>query len=636
MRKIVYLLIVSFLQAQRFDAQHFDWASSGSGMNAGMKFGVITANGDVVTGMQHESMSYNPMNIEPCMYGAAGDSLPLSYLGTEMVIFSYDHHGKIKWSLRSKFASNTYLLGMVAKKNGNVVIAYTANWMTGKIDVLPAPKELQGNSEFGIEDEPDEGDVDLFEGKDRFDGRETNVSYSVVFSEVNKYGDIVNSTALMGLDGEAWSDFKMAPDGGYLISYEQNLRARDVLANPREPNHNFVVKLDPQLNFSWVHKVRFLGGDGNFIPTSGMTVSPGGDIYIFGNAHHGVRLPGAKDHRAPILDEVTQYNQPYDSYIAKLNSKGAFQWVKYTEGKSILYDITADDKHVFIGGTMRLSNQFIGIPMDTTGAKNAFLGCLDVNGKTKWVKNYRTNTVRTLHADQHGNVFVQFESKSTQYDPPLIIGKDTLTNSYSDLIVSLFNAKGEVQWTKSSNVMINERSDGDPVMISDECGNIYIVAEMWYVLPVNMSVFDGALVRGLGYGAAPLVARIRTTLPAELESINTPLTAGLTLSPIDREHTENENGNCIPIPAPWKLEILPNPNKGIFQARATLSFTDKYATLEIYDTRGSFSCLISNHPLLESGTHTFDCELPELANGLYILVLRGSGGAVSERVVISK
>ncbi len=614
-----------------------------------MRFGVVNTNGDIVTGMQRESTTYMPFKEEPCMFGSAGDSVLMPYQGHEMIFFCYDSQGKIKWTLRSAFATNNDLLGMVAKKNGNVIVAYTAHTVDGFVPVLPAPKELMSNDEFEVEDEPDSDVIDHFARNARFDSEKTNVGYTVVFSEIDVHGVLIGSKAVQGLDDENWSDFKLAPDGGYLIAYEQHLRPKDRRIHPREVNHNFVVKLNAHFEFSWVYKVRFLecGSSGNFYPTSAMTVGPSGDIYILGNAHCGVHLPGAQDHTAPIFPEDTDMTEPYDSYIAKLNSKGELKWVRYTDAKTIISDITADNHNVFVGGSIRLANNFLGIPMDTTGEKKAFIGCLDINGKPKWVQNYRAIQVKIVHADQLGNVFAHFESRSTQYDPPLIIGRDTLLNSYGDLVISSFNSKGEVKWTKSSNAFISRNTDG-PVLFSDDCGNLYVVAELHHGLPINMCMLDAAFVRGFSYGTSPLVARIRTTLPADLEELNAPLTAGLTMEPIEikkendkpienkNETGENENGHCIPIPAPWKLEILPNPNNGIFRVRATLSYTDKNLTLEIFDGKGSFSRAISSFPLLEAGTHIFDINLPDLANGHYVVVLRGSSGGVSERLVVAK
>jgi len=124
---------------------------------------------------------------------------------------------------------------------------------------------------------------------------------------------------------------------------------------------------------------------------------------------------------------------------------------------------------------------------------------------------------------------------------------------------------------------------------------------MWYVLPANMSLFDGAIVRGRGYGGAPLAARIRTTIPDNLLALNVSLQHSITVKQRDKTEKSglyppkgikrgatnqvNQSTNgltadtvksgrglfCVPIPYPWKLSVFPNPSKGPI----TLGLTQK-------------------------------------------------------------
>jgi len=105
---------------------------------------------------------------------------------------------------------------------------------------------------------------------------------------------------------------------------------------------------------------------------------------------------------------------------------------------------------------------------------------------------------------------------------------------------------------------------------------------MWYVLPANMSLFDGAIVRGRGYGGAPLAARIRTSIPDNLLALNVSLQQSITSK--QRDKTDKSGSNppkgikrgatnqvnqstngltadtvksgrglfCVPIPYPWE------------------------------------------------------------------------------------
>lgn len=632
---ILAIILLGFITSQ---GQHFDWASSGSGMHTGMQFGVVTTNGSLITGMNYEQPSYYPMNQMPVMYDSNGDSIALGMIASQMIIYKYDKSGKIDWTLQGDlFTGDSRLLGIAPRKNGNVVIAYTANEVAGKVELQPVPEALKDDASPGKTNSAPQSDSSEYDDE-TYNGRSTSTGYSVIFSEIDADGRVVSSIAMMGINGYSWSDFKSAPDGGVVIALDKQIKTTDVSGKFRDVAHHITLKLDMNYKFVWAHKVMYLDNSccSSFIPQMAMTVADNGEVFIAGNVRFGVRLQGAKDHMAPILDEVTQYNQPYDSYVARLDVNGKLKWVKYTNAKSIIEDIAVDDKNVYFCGVIRLSDNLLGMPMDTADRKLAFLACLDIAGKSKWVKNYSVNTIKTLNTDGLGNLTALFQSKSTQYDKPVIIGSDTLTNSYADLIVVSYSKEGKEKWTKTSNVMMHDGSESFPVLTNDDCGNIYVIAEMWYVLPSSFSIFDAALVRGVGYGGAPLVARIRTTLPSSIEELNPQLLSGLDIKlPDPSGGGENENGNCIAIPSPWKLDVLPNPTTGIFTARATLSYSDRNVRLELWDAKGNFVRILSQPELLPAGLKNYECDISELSGGLYILLLKGEGSAVSTRVILT-
>lgn len=623
--------VFSILFSTEIQAQHFDWASSGSGMLTGMSHAIITKQGKLITGMQYDQPSYYPMNQMPVIYSANGDSIAFGMIQSQMIVFGYDTKGNIEWTLRGdRFASNTELLGIASTKNGNTIIAHRAYEMAGDIKILPMPAELMDDDERVNPEITDEM-ID-------YNGRSSYTTDAAVFTEIGNRGYVIKSIAIKGIDRDSWVDFKSTPDGGYIIAFEKRIKTKDVHGQLRDVAHHITLKLDENFNSVWVHKVMYLDDTccSTFIPSIAMTISDAGEVYIAGNIRLGMRVQGDKDHMAPIIDEVTQYNKPYDSYVAKLDKNGKLLWVKYTKSKTIIEDIAVDKGNVYFCGVNRVGGKIIDMKSDTTDQKYAFLACLDLNGKSKWVKTFRASTVKTLDTDQLGNVNVLFQSKSTQYDKPLIIGKDTLTNSYADLIVSSFNGKGEARWMKSSNVMMSDGTESFPILLHDDCGNIYVIGSMWYVLPVSFSVFDAALVRGVGYGGAPLVAKIRTTLKPESESLNPELHTAIDPVINSGNDEDNEHGNCIAIPAPLKLEVFPNPTNGKFMARATFPYADKNVKLELFNNSGSSVSVISVQDLVQKGIHEYPCDLSHVAGGQYILVLRGASSAVSTRVMITK
>jgi hypothetical protein len=116
---------------------------------------------------------------------------------------------------------------------------------------------------------------------------------------------------------------------------------------------------------------------------------------------------------------------------------------------------------------------------------------------------------------------------------------------------------------------------------------------MWFVLSASMNIFDAALVKGRGYGGAPLAAKIRKTIPDELIAFNQNLPSKLAEANTvekpaakpekpGKNEVRNANGAentasgsapdssalsrgpsvCMPIPYPCKLLVFPNPSAG--------------------------------------------------------------------------
>jgi hypothetical protein len=242
-----------------------------------------------------------------------------------------------------------------------------------------------------------------------------------------------------------------------------------------------------------------------------------------------------------------------------------------------------------------------------------------------------------------------------------MIGKDSIPDAYERVIVASFDEKGNYRWNKISRAMLS--IDSHSKIHNDECGNLYFTGEMWYSLPVNMSLFDGAIVRGKGYGGAPLAARIRTTIPDELLALNMNLSQSLQIKMREKIKEKNSSNNsiklkdapvlsdslsysssnaqpdpvhanrCVPIPFPWSLVLFPNPTDGQFTARATISYCDSHVGVELWDAKGAFVKQLSAPHMQLAGSFDVEGAINDLAAGVYIVVLKGSNSAVSERLV---
>ncbi|MEZ5172150.1 MAG: T9SS type A sorting domain-containing protein [Bacteroidia bacterium] len=202
-------------------------------------------------------------------------------------------------------------------------------------------------------------------------------------------------------------------------------------------------------------------------------------------------------------------------------------------------------------------------------------------------------------------------------------------------------------------------------------GNIYFTGEMWYVLPVNMSLFDAAFVAGKGYGGAPVAARLRTTIPDELLAINTVFSvpvsrssgkAGKPKRQVEKPKPEpdasnpdssviamaspdtaeaqgrskNEGVSCIPIPFPWKLEVYPNPTGGELHLRCTTSYNDNSVSVEIRDAKGALVRVLQPSKFQDAGEWKVDTDCSDLSAGVYIAVLKGNHTGVTTRFVVAR
>lgn len=70
--------------------------------------------------------------------------------------------------------------------------------------------------------------------------------------------------------------------------------------------------------------------------------------------------------------------------------------------------------------------------------------------------------------------------------------------------------------------------------------------------------------------------------------------------------------------------------------RASISYTDDKVSCELWSAKGDFIRLLQAAQIREVGSFDINVDLSDVAAGLYLIVLKGSGSAVTERIVISK
>jgi len=623
-------------------AQNFEWASSGSNLYSGFTHSCVTIDGRLIAGMNYEQPSNHLNYDEVLLNSGTGKAFLFNKYNSQILVACYDQKGDIIWMVEGhKQLGEGQLLGITSMPDGNVIVAYRSHQIRIPFKKIQPKKASETNIQNDISD-------------------------FVFFSIISKTGYIKETYAVEGIPNNEWSDFQATPDLGFIINQPTSEKQKNEKGGLKTVAFNSTIKLSKDFTIDWHHKVMYSSESccSYYVPASKIAVGENGDIFISGNIRKGYTVEGTKERQVPILDTPSQFNPPYESYVGCLSSIGKLKWIKYSGAKSLIYDISVKNKHLVLGGRVNLAKNFFGQPIDTFIEKKAFLISLDLDGKIEWLKTFNAEEVNSICQDEDNNVFGVFRSKRSKGMAPLKIGNDTLSDSYQRIVVGSFDEGGDFRWTKLSNANISTNSETR--IHSDLCGNLYYTGEMWFVLPINMALLDGAITSGKGYGGAPLAARLRTTIPDELLALNQGLVQTIKLknearnrnikndnksvnsssnnSP-ETDQVNNPNNDqiksgrelsCIEMPFPWKIEAFPVPTNGPLTLRASLSYTDPYVKIELFDVKGSFIKNLMPLQLKDAGEFEFTLNASELSSGVYLAVLRGSSFGASCKFVVTK
>jgi hypothetical protein len=614
-------------------AQNFEWASSGSNLYSGYTHSCVTIDGRLIAGMNYEQPSSHLNSDDVLLNSGTGKAFVFNKYNSQILISCYDQKGDIVWLVEGhKQLGEGQLLGLTSMPDGNVVVAYRSHHIR-----VPFTK-VETNTQ-------------------------SDISEFVFFSVISKSGYIKETFAVDGIPNDEWSDFQTTPDLGFVINQPTSEKQKSEKGGLKTVAFNSTIKLKKDFSIDWHHKVLYSSESccSYYVPASKIAVGENGDIFISGNIRKGYTVEGSKERQVPVLDTPSQFNPPYESYVGCLSSTGKLKWVKYSGAKSLVYDISVKNNHLVLAGKVNLAKNFFGQQIDTSMEKKAFLISLDLNGKNEWLKTFNAEEVNSICQDEDNNVFGVFRSKRSKGMAPLKIGSDSLSDSYQRIVVGSFDESGNFRWTKLSNANISTNSETR--IHSDLCGNLYYTGEMWFVLPINMALLDGAITSGKGYGGAPLAARLRTTIPDELLALNQGLVQTIKLRNeeriknskrdskpnnhlisndslvVDQTNQPIKSGrelSCIAMPYPWKIEAYPVPTNGPLTLRASLSYTDPYVKIDLFDVKGAFIKNLMPIQLKDAGEFEFFLDASELSSGVYLVVLRGSSFGASCKFVVTK
>ncbi len=240
----------------------------------------------------------------------------------------------------------------------------------------------------------------------------------------------------------------------------------------------FLAKYNSAGVFQWARRA---GGTGGSEEGRGIAVS-GNDVYITGY------FSGTANFNTPSAtgsNEITAAGF-IDSFLAKYNSDGDFQWAKraggVTAGQALAYGIAASGNDVYITGYFYSTINF-NTPSATgsneitsAGDTDIFLAKYNSAGDFQWAKRAGSAEEGTIINEQGSGVAVsgsdvyitgRFKGVAN-FNTPSATGSNEITTAGSiDIFLAKYNSEGVFQWVKRAGGTGHDSGHGVAVSGSD-------------------------------------------------------------------------------------------------------------------------------------------------------------------------
>lgn len=444
---------------------------------------------------------------------------------------------------------------------------------------------------------------------------------------INSYGSFVKKKKVFTGNHTKLSirRFISYPNGGFVLSgFASPGKFCDELeVEAGKSGGDFILVLDKNGSVNWADVVSYTKKTccSYFSEMCKVAVSPNGDIYLGGTYKEGAVF-GSKKTIISSQKSVEGKNlKSYEAYVASYSPAGKLNWVKTSGNRAIFKAIIASNKGVFISYNLtNFSNKAFGERIDTSDNKLMVISCFNKKGKLKWTKSTSTDRAHDLRLDRENNLYVlgTFRTRSVYRNRMGKIGNDTI-NPENKVFIARFSENGKYHWVKEADIPVT--TINDPLhLLMDNCNNMYLTGTLWFVLPATMSWWDKAFVKGKGYGGAPLISRFKNTIPEEVsEKINKKV---------------NEGKTCVISPGPWKIRNYPNPFSDNTTIEYTLSYPDK-ATIEVYDLNGKLIHKVFENKNHQAGTFSVKLNKP-LSAGAYLLTIKGTETIATRKISVLK
>ncbi|HRD56669.1 MAG TPA: T9SS type A sorting domain-containing protein [Ferruginibacter sp.] len=332
---------------------------------------------------------------------------------------------------------------------GNV---YTTGYFSGVADFDPGPGTFYLTADGGGADDAYVSKLDTYGNflwAARLGGDATNYNFSV---EVDASGNVYSAGRFSGT-----VDFDPGP-GIFNIT---SLGQYDI----------GISKLDAAGNFVWAK--RFGGTQSE--TANALLIDDAGNICIT-----GIFVGIADFDPGPAVFNLNGNGVFGESFIAKLNADGNFIWAKeidgyFAEGFGISKDATGN---LYVCGTfdqaVDLDPGVAVFNVTTSGAADAFLVKLDVNGNFIWGKSFGgigSQTCKSVAVDATGNVLLTgYFPFTVDFDPGAAVFNITALGA-SDAYVLKLDGSGNFIWAK---VFSGTAADNANDIAVDVMGNVFV------------------------------------------------------------------------------------------------------------------------------------------------------------------
>jgi uncharacterized repeat protein (TIGR01451 family) len=248
----------------------------------------------------------------------------------------------------------------------------------------------------------------------------------------------------------------------------------------------FVLKLDPQGNFSWARTWGNSIYDETYVS---IDVDKAGYVYIGGDFSYSVDFdPGPDTFSVSALGGL-------DGYILKLSPIGNFVWVKHitTSGGAYLTSLdVGDSSNIYITGAFNSTTDFdpgpgtVNLTPSGGWKYDIFIEKLDSSGNFTWAKkigaanNHAANDYPfDIHVDRFENVYVTGEFRGlVDFDPgPSVYS--VLMGAIRDVFALKLDYNGDFVWVSTTKG--SQHASGKAIT-TDLSGNCYVTGFFNYTV----------------------------------------------------------------------------------------------------------------------------------------------------------